>query len=177
MCPLPAEATVYEFGPDGAILSHEAYDYRSARGAGQSEILQPSLIPAVPFKASVSSGYEHFIRKAATDYGLSADLIRAVIRVESAGKYDALSPKGAQGLMQLMPTTARQYGVTNPFDPAQNIYGGSKYLSYLLNRYNGDTKLALAAYNAGEGTVDRYKGIPPYPETIQYVRKVERALK
>jgi len=171
-----AQATVYEYNADGTVLKHEAFDYRSANGEGQVETLLLAIMQTYPFFPA-TNGYEVSIQKAAARYGLNADLIRAVIRAESAGKQDAVSSKGAQGLMQLMPATARQYGVVDPFDPEQNIDGGSKYLSYLFTRYGGNTKLALAAYNAGEGTVDKYGGIPPYTETRNYIRKIENDLK
>lgn len=116
---------------------------------------------------------ERHIRLASLSYDLDPALIRAVIRQESNFRSDALSVKGAQGLMQLMPGTARYYGVTNPWDPRQNILAGSRHLSYLLTRYN-DLDLALAAYNAGETAVERYQGIPPFPETQNYVEAVKR---
>lgn len=179
LCIPAAQATVYEYNADGTVLKHEAFDYRSVRGEGQYEIVLPALMQSVPSYSSplAVASYEAAIQRAAANYGLNADLIRAVIGTESAGKQGAVSDKGAQGLMQLMPATAKQYGVADPFDPEQNIDGGSKYLSYLFTRYSGDTKLALAAYNAGEGTVDKYGGIPPYKETKEYVRKIERTLK
>jgi soluble lytic murein transglycosylase-like protein len=102
---------------------------------------------------------------------MDAALIRAVIAQESAFKIDARSPKGARGLMQLMPATAQQYQVENIVDPKQNIYAGTKHLRYLLQRFSS-LSLALAAYNAGEGAVAKYQGIPPYPETQDYVTKV-----
>lgn len=109
---------------------------------------------------------------AAADTGLSPALIRGVIQVESAGDPLALSAKGAKGLMQLMDGTARDMGVAHAFDPRQNVLGGARYLKSLLSRYDGDERLALAAYNAGPGAVDRHGGIPPYAETRRYVDKV-----
>jgi soluble lytic murein transglycosylase-like protein len=103
-------------------------------------------------------------------------LVDSVIRYESNYNPHAISPKGAMGLMQLIPSTARRFGVSDTFHPEQNIEGGVKYLKYLMELYNGDEKLALAAYNAGEGAVARYKGVPPYRETQDYVRKVTTRL-
>jgi hypothetical protein len=112
------------------------------------------------------------IREVAARHGVAADLVEAVIRVESAFNPRALSNKGAQGLMQLMPRTASSLGVRNAFDPRENIDGGVRHLRYLLDRYPGNVPFALAAYNAGEKAVDHYGGIPPYAETQQYVQKI-----
>jgi soluble lytic murein transglycosylase-like protein len=110
---------------------------------------------------------------AARAFSLEPALIHAVISAESGYDPLARSPKGARGLMQLMPGTAKRYGVDNPLDPEQNIHGGAAYLSYLLKLFGNDLNLALAAYNAGEGTVMEYGNrIPPYRETTQYVPKV-----
>ena len=98
--------------------------------------------------------------------------MRAIIHAESAFNPNALSRVGAQGLMQLMPATARRFGVGNAFDAAQNIRGGVQYLAFLLKRFNGDLSLAAAGYNAGEGAVDKYRGVPPYSETQRYVQRV-----
>jgi len=111
------------------------------------------------------------INNAAYLYDMDSELIRAVIRQESAFKIDAKSKKGAMGLMQLMPSTAKQYKVNDILDPKQNIYAGTAHLRYLLVRYQ-NVPLALAAYNAGEGAVKKYNGIPPFPETENYVRSV-----
>ncbi len=108
----------------------------------------------------------------AQQYGVDAAMVKAVIAVESCYNTAALSPKGAQGLMQLIPDTAARFGVDNAFDSSENIRGGTKYLSWLMARYNGNMQKAVAAYNAGEGAVDRYQGIPPYAETQQYVQRV-----
>lgn len=117
--------------------------------------------------------YAELIDATAQHLAVQPALLRAVIATESAFEPQAVSRKGAQGLMQLLPATARRYGVHSPFDPAENIAGGARYLRDLLRRYGNDLKLALAAYNAGEDAVDRYGGrIPPFPETQQYVPTV-----
>lgn len=105
--------------------------------------------------------------------GVDEALIRAVIHAESAFNAQAISSKGASGLMQLMPLTAQELGVSNRMDPSDNIDGGSRYLEQLLTQYKGDERLATAAYNAGPGTVARFSGIPPYPETKKYVNRVQ----
>ncbi|MGH8052819.1 MAG: lytic transglycosylase domain-containing protein [Stenotrophomonas sp.] len=112
------------------------------------------------------------IAAAAREFGVEEAVVRAIIHAESAFNPTALSRAGAQGLMQLMPATARRFGVTDSYDSGQNIRGGVQYLSWLLRRFNGDLTLAAAGYNAGEGAVDRHGGVPPYKETQYYVRRV-----
>jgi soluble lytic murein transglycosylase-like protein len=119
-----------------------------------------------------TTAYSSEISSAAATYGVEEAIVRAIIHAESSYNAGALSRVGAQGLMQLMPATARRFGVANAFDPGQNIRGGVQYLGWLLKRFNGDLKLAAAGYNAGEGAVDKYKGVPPYSETQRYVQRV-----
>lgn len=112
------------------------------------------------------------IRSAARVNAVEESLIRAIIHAESAYQIDAVSPKGAQGLMQLMPDTQQSLDISDPFDAAVNIAGGARYLSALLKEFNGDVTLAAAAYNAGAGAVQKYGGVPPFEETREYVRRV-----
>lgn len=130
--------------------------------------------PGVDFgRIRLNTGaYNTEIAAAARDYGVEEAVVRAIIHAESAFNPNALSRVGAQGLMQLMPATARRFGVDNAFDAAQNIRGGVQYLAWLLKRFNGNLTLAAAGYNAGEGAVDKYKGVPPYSETQRYVQRV-----
>lgn len=127
-------------------------------------------LPVVPAAQDVP--YQDLIHAAAQKHGLDEKLITEVIAVESNFNPKAVSSKNAQGLMQLLPETAREYSVRDIFDPAQNIEAGTHYLRDLLTRYRGDLKLALAAYDAGPEMVDRYGGIPPFPETQNYVRQI-----
>jgi soluble lytic murein transglycosylase-like protein len=133
---------------------------------------------AEPFTNRVGedSMYDQMISGAGAKYGVDPELIRAVINQESRFKVNARSHKNAQGLMQLIPDTAKRFGIKDPYDPQQNIDGGTRYLGWLLNRFDGDVKLALAGYNAGENAVKRFGNqVPPYKETIQYVSKITAA--
>lgn len=119
-----------------------------------------------------TASLEEIFTEASERYNVPKDLIKAIAKTESDFNPNATSGSGAQGLMQLMPATARELGVEDAYDPYQNVMGGTKYISQLLNKYNGDVKLALAAYNAGSGNVAKYGGIPPFKETQNYVVKV-----
>ncbi len=119
-----------------------------------------------------TTAFANEIRLAGAAHGVEEALVRAVIHAESAFNFNALSNKGAQGLMQLMPATAARFGVVDPFSAEQNISGGTAYLAWLLKRFKGDVSLAVAGYNAGEGAVDRFGGVPPYEETQVFVERV-----
>ena len=116
--------------------------------------------------------YEDVIRKAAEQFGIEANLIKAIIKAESSFDPDAISESGAQGLMQLMPDTANDMKVDDPFDPEENIFGGTRYLSLLLQRFKQDKRLAIAAYNVGPTTVTKHNAVPPIPQTRRFVEKV-----
>jgi len=130
--------------------------------------------PGVDFRSLRlnTAAFNDEIRNAARQHGVDEAIVRAIIHAESAFNPRALSRVGAQGLMQLMPATARRFGVTDAFDARQNIGGGVQYLAWLLKRFNGNLTLAAAGYNAGEGAVDKYNGVPPYKETRHYVERV-----
>jgi soluble lytic murein transglycosylase-like protein len=134
----------------------------------------PTPTPAPSSSNSKSDSYNSIIEKYAGDYHLDASLIKSIIATESGFNPKAVSPKGARGLMQLMPATAEQLGVSNSFDPEQNIEGGVKYLRSLMNSFNDDIALSLAAYNAGESRVQRLGKIPPIKETQNYVQSVTK---
>ena len=122
----------------------------------------------------VDSGYDDDIQRASGRYHIDPDLIRAVIKAESDFKVSARSNKGAMGLMQLMPDTARLHNISDAYNPSENVEGGARHLRMLLDRYQGDLELSLAAYNAGSAAVEKHRGIPPFPETKEYVRRVLR---
>jgi soluble lytic murein transglycosylase-like protein len=133
-----------------------------------------SALPAAGSSRSqeLKQQYDPIVQACARQFNVPADLIHSIIRAESAYDSGAVSPKGAVGLMQLMPETATQYGVSNLFDPSDNIKGGVKYLKDMIKLFNGDTAKVLAAYNAGQEALKKFNGIPPYAETREYIRRV-----
>jgi len=192
----PAAAPAARTGKAGRVVNGQVYSYMkdgvrhytSARptqlaSLGQVRTIHYSFIercyacganPGVNF-GSVrlnTTAFQTEIAAAAREFGVEEAVVRAIIHAESAYNPTALSRAGAQGLMQLMPPTARRFGVTDSYDAAQNIRGGVQYLSWLLKRFNGNLTLAAAGYNAGEGAVDRHGGVPPYSETQYYVKRV-----
>ena len=176
---LPAWADIYSYtADDGAVsLSNVPTDERYTVLIAAAK---PALATAPPKSRNkgiaglaAKAGYDQVVNEVSRAYGLESALLHAVISVESHYDPKAVSPKGAAGLMQLMPQTAKRYGVSDAFDPRQNLQGGAQYLRDLLRLFNNDTSLALAAYNAGEHAVMKHGNrIPPYRETLSYVPKV-----
>jgi soluble lytic murein transglycosylase-like protein len=174
--PSQADAQIYAWRDSSGnlVLSDRRLDAGAVTYAVPDAPAFRSTRPAA--SSAAQERFEPLVQEHAVRYSLRPDLVRAVIQVESGFNPRATSPKGAMGLMQLMPATARELGVQNPYDPAENIRGGTAYLRQLLDRYDGNEELALAAYNAGSGAVDRYdRQVPPYQETKDYVRKVGSA--
>jgi len=176
--PVTASAQVYKWVDENGIVTFSNIAPPTDR---DYQVLRFPCYAADPKCRSVSwekvplntQAFRREIQSAASFNAVDESLIRAVIHAESAYQPDARSPKGAQGLMQLMPDTAAELEVRNPFDPAENIDGGARYLSQLLAEFKGDLELAAAAYNAGPGAVYKYGGVPPYDETQEYVRRVK----
>lgn len=132
-------------------------------------VVPPGSLPSVTSTFAASVPHLDHVRDAAKLYSLPVELVAAVMRIESGGNPNAVSIVGAMGLMQLMPGTASDMGVEDPYDPRQNIMGGARYLRILINTFDGSVALALAAYHAGSATVEKYGGIPPYPDTRKYI--------
>lgn len=173
----PASAQIYSWRDAQGVL---VVSDRPRPDGGDMDTFEVPKAPRVRATRPLSlparaAAFDEVIEEHAAEQNLPPDLVRAVIQAESGFDSNAVSPKGAMGLMQLMPATATEFGVTNPFHPEQNIRAGVAYLRRLLDRYDSDVSLALAAYNAGPGAVERYSGIPPYRETRDYVKKITRA--
>ncbi|MBK6513841.1 MAG: lytic transglycosylase domain-containing protein [Polyangiaceae bacterium] len=176
-----AQADIYSYVDDQGIVHFSS----NPKGDGRYSLYMKSAprrekrskftgTPVAPSDKSIErfTRYDKWIRQAATLYQIPEELVRAIIKVESDYDPRAVSSAGAQGLMQMIPETATRMQVRDSFDPRENIFGGVRYLRILANLFNGDLDLTIAAYNAGEGAVERYKGIPPYPETVDYVVRV-----
>jgi transglycosylase-like protein with SLT domain len=175
-CPV-ATALCFAVGPGAAAFATEKRDSVLHVENSASRPRTPSAVSAPPALADTAPGradapYADLIRRAAERHALAPELIESIIRAESNFEPRAVSPKGAKGLMQLMPATARLLGVRNVFDVRQNIDGGVRHLRYLMERFSGNVTLAVAAYNAGDEAVSRYGGVPPYEETRAYVTRV-----
>jgi soluble lytic murein transglycosylase-like protein len=168
--PAPAEELLY-YLKDGGIVVTNVFDRRDARpipGFGASRRYSGAALPA--------TSYDAFIDRVARENGLDPSLVKAVALVESGFEPRAVSPKGARGIMQLMPATAKRYGVTDAHDPYQSLRAGAMHLRDLLDEFGDDVTLALAAYNAGAGAVRRSGGVPAYAETREYVSRVQSRL-
>jgi soluble lytic murein transglycosylase-like protein len=177
-CLPQAQAQIYKYTDDNGVV------HLTSKKPPSGQAFEAIRIPCYASDPKCSSrvnwetvplntaAFPGIIREAAQLHAVDESLIRAVIHAESAYQVDARSPKGAQGLMQLMPGTQSDLGVQNPYDPIANIEGGTRYLAGLLQRFDGDVRIASAAYNAGPGAVERYSGIPPFSETKEYVRRV-----
>jgi soluble lytic murein transglycosylase-like protein len=176
--PVPAGAEVYKFVDENGVLNYtnieppKNVEYKTMKFPCYASDSSCRKIEWEEVPLNTSS-FVSQIRSAAVYNAVDEALIRAIIHAESAYHSDAVSPKGAQGLMQLMPATQTELNVRNPFDPAHNIAGGVRYLSSLLTEFEGNVTLAAAAYNAGPGAVRRYGGVPPYEETKEYVRRIK----
>ncbi|HVR70555.1 MAG TPA: lytic transglycosylase domain-containing protein [Vicinamibacteria bacterium] len=172
----PAQAQIYTRRNDRGVMeatnTPDQTDYRLTY-PGKGTLIHSS---AWRLRPTYSGEFDADIVAAAARHGVSVNLVRAVIQVESDYDHLAVSSKGAQGLMQLMPDTGRRMGVSNAFDPRQNIFGGVRYLRLLLDQFQGDVRLATAAYNAGPNAVVRHGGVPPYRETRGYVQKIQALL-
>jgi len=158
--------------PPKPRVSHSSHAASTASPPTVDRPVVPLVHVMTAFTLPADLVYESLIQEAAAFHDVDADLVRAVIRTESAFDAMAVSTAGAQGLMQLMPALAAELGVLNPFDPRENIFAGVRYLRALLDDHKGDEVLALASYNAGPGAVMRYQGVPPFKETQHYVRTI-----
>ena len=170
------------FAPHAGKLIPKA---KPSGGPAPSPITLPNTLPVdrscavnteSEFRLPAEIAFDALIREAARRYSVSFQLVRAVIRAESAFDPLAVSRVGAKGLMQLMPALAKDLGVTDPFDPRQNVMAGTRYLAQLLDAHDGNIELALASYNAGPGNVERYNGVPPFRETQHYIKTITDSL-
>jgi transglycosylase-like protein with SLT domain len=168
----PASGQIASYLDENGKVVYVNADPRPRSAGHRSKAAGAQALATTTTEVILPDRLEHLVREVAERHSLDPALLKAVIGVESGGNPRAVSRKGALGLMQLVPTTAERFGVGNAFDPAQNLEGGASYLRQLLDRYNGDLTKSLAAYNAGERAVERFGGVPNYPETRAYVDKV-----
>ena len=181
--PIIFSLTLVYIGAIPADLSAEIYSYTDENGvlhfsnaptSSRYRYSGPetSAHASIYYSGRRMNAYDDIIREASQHHGMKFELIKALIHAESNFNPNAISQSGAIGLMQIMPDNLNAFGIHDPFDPRENVMGGTRYLKSLMKKYNSNLSLTLAAYNAGPGVVDRYKDIPPYPETENYVEKV-----
>jgi len=163
---VPVSANIYMYRDEEGVLH-----FSNTPTTSKYRLYMKKEKTYVPSRRSTNK-YDHIIKEASEKHRVSFSLIKAIIKAESDFNPQAVSRKGARGLMQIMPQNFKALNINNPFDPRENIMGGSRYFSELYDRFNGKLSLALAAYNAGPKAVDRYKKIPPYRETRKYIKKV-----
>ena len=164
-CPSEGKADIYKYVDENGVMH-----FTNVPNSSRYQLFMKGSSAVTSLYTP--SSYDHYISVASNLYNVPSSLIKSVIKVESNFNNHAVSPKGAQGLMQIMPETAKILNISDPFDPWENIRGGTQYLNILLKRFDGKLKLALAGYNAGPLRVEEHNGIPPYKETQNYVRKV-----
>jgi len=167
--PMPAQDGAFQQELQSRVGAGEKSDATAKENPGG--LFTPGTFPETPVKSG-DKKIDSIISDASRKHGLDENLLRAIVKQESGFNPGAVSSKGAMGLMQLMPQTARELDVTNPFDPAENVEGGAKYLKSMIDRFNGNLPNALAAYNAGPKAVETYGGVPPYNETKNYVSSI-----
>lgn len=165
-----AEADIYKYEDENGVVYYT--DFPLNKRAERIMRSPGSKKEEIPVKSNKDQDFSRIVSEKANKYNIDPSLVHAVIKVESNGNPYAVSRKGAKGLMQLLPSTASDLGVTDPFDPEDNIDGGARYLRYLMDKFGGDLTLALAAYNAGPKIVEKIGDVPRIPETKQYVKKV-----
>jgi soluble lytic murein transglycosylase-like protein len=177
LIPENMSAAIYSYADENGVLhfsnapTSTRYRYAGPESSMHASIYYSGYYPGY-YPGSRMNTYDDIIREASLHHGMQFELIKAMIHAESNFNPKAISQAGAIGLMQIMPNNLNNFGISDPFDPRDNIMGGTRYLKQLMKKYNSDLSLSLAAYNAGPGAVDKYQDIPPFPETKDYVEKV-----
>ena len=173
MCPADLSADIYSYTDQNGVLHFtNTPDSSKYRYAGPEISQYASISLPGSFANNRFNKFDHIIKEASGLYGIRFELLKAMIHVESNFNPNAISKAGAIGLMQIMPKNLKEFKLSDPFDPRENVMAGTRYVKHLMKRFDSDLSLTLAAYNAGPGAVDKHQSIPPYPETKNYVKKV-----
>jgi soluble lytic murein transglycosylase-like protein len=169
MCPADLSADIYSYMDKDGVLH-----YTNAPASSKYQYTGPEIsqYASIAFSGSRFNKFDHIIKEASDLHGIRFELLKAMIQVESNFNPNAISKSGAIGLMQIMPGNLKEFKLSDPFDPRENVMAGTRYVKHLMKRFDSDLSLTLAAYNAGPGAVDKHQSIPPYPETENYVKKV-----